>query len=181
MKIIPLSLESEKYLEQCAVLLTDNFPDFSNIEIANNVIVNSVDESKISIIAVNEEDNVLGWICGVEQYNANVWEIQPIVVNKEYQRKGIGKLLICEFEKLVALREGRTIILGIQDENNGTTLSGKDIYPNIFKQLENIKNLNNHAYEFYLKLGYKIVGVIPDSNGFGKPDILMAKRVGKLR
>jgi hypothetical protein len=31
--------------------------------------------------------------------------------------------------------------------------------------------------EFYQKLGYVIVGVIPDANGFGKPDIFMAKRL----
>ena len=34
-----------------------------------------------------------------------------------------------------------------------------------------------HPYEFYVKMGYKIVGVIPDANGIGKPDIWMAKRV----
>jgi hypothetical protein len=38
-----------------------------------------------------------------------------------------------------------------------------------------IRNLKHHPYEFYQKLGYQIVGVIPDANGPGKPDILMAK------
>ena len=28
------------------------------------------------------------------------------------------------------------------------------------------------------RLGFVVVGVVPDANGFGKPDILMAKRVG---
>jgi hypothetical protein len=32
-----------------------------------------------------------------------------------------------------------------------------------------------HPNEFYQKLGYEIVGVIPDANGLGKHDILMAK------
>ncbi|MCA9940912.1 MAG: AAC(6')-Ia family aminoglycoside 6'-N-acetyltransferase, partial [Anaerolineales bacterium] len=27
------------------------------------------------------------------------------------------------------------------------------------------------------KLGYAIVGVVPDANGWGKPDIIMAKRI----
>lgn len=177
MKIIPLLLEDENYINQCAMLLKENFEEFCNIESAIQAILNSIDKSKINIIAINESETVLGWICGVEQYNANIWTIQPIVVKKEYQRKGIGKLLVCKFENLVALRKGITIILSTGDGKNRTTLSGKDIYQDIFKEIENIKNLNNSPYEFYLKLGFKIVGVIPDSYGFGKPDILMAKRV----
>jgi len=34
------------------------------------------------------------------------------------------------------------------------------------------------VYEFYQKLGFVIVGVMPDANSFGKPDIYLAKRVG---
>jgi len=43
-----------------------------------------------------------------------------------------------------------------------------------------IKNLQQHPFEFYQLLGFEIVGLVPDANGFGKPDILMAKRVRKL-
>jgi aminoglycoside 6'-N-acetyltransferase I len=39
-----------------------------------------------------------------------------------------------------------------------------------------MKNLRGHPYGFYQKLGFSIVGVMPDANGFGKPDIYMAKR-----
>jgi len=40
-----------------------------------------------------------------------------------------------------------------------------------------IRNLKQHPYEFYQKQGFVIVGVMPDANGIGKPDILMAKSV----
>jgi aminoglycoside 6'-N-acetyltransferase I len=39
--------------------------------------------------------------------------------------------------------------------------------------------MDGMSSKFYQKLGYVIVGVIPDANGPGKPDIMMAKRVGK--
>ena len=58
-----------------------------------------------------------------------------------------------------------------------TSLSNTDLYPDVFKHLTQIKNLKRHPYEFYQKLGFTIVGVIPDANGPGKPDIMMAKRV----
>ena len=34
-----------------------------------------------------------------------------------------------------------------------------------------------HALTFYRRHGYRIVGVLPDVNGPGRPDILMAKRL----
>ena len=40
-----------------------------------------------------------------------------------------------------------------------------------------IRNLKDHPFEFYLRLGFRIAGVLPDANGFGKPDIFLAKRV----
>jgi hypothetical protein len=40
-----------------------------------------------------------------------------------------------------------------------------------------IQNLGHHPFEFYRKVGFTIVGLLPDANGFGKPDIFMAKRI----
>jgi aminoglycoside 6'-N-acetyltransferase I len=51
----------------------------------------------------------------------------------------------------------------------------------LFDEIKSIKNLQRHSYEFYQKCGYTIVGVIPDANGIGKPDILMAKRIEQLK
>ena len=60
-----------------------------------------------------------------------------------------------------------------------TTLSNTELYPDVTPHIANIKNLRGHPYEFYQKLGFVIVGVVPDANGMGKPDILMAKRVAE--
>ena len=69
--------------------------------------------------------------------------------------------------------------LGSDDEDALTSLGGVDLYPNPLDHLAQIKNLHGHPYEFYQKLGFVIVGVMPDANGFGKPDIYMAKRVSQ--
>ena len=70
------------------------------------------------------------------------------------------------------------IYLGTDDERFQTSLSEGDLFENTFEKIENIINYHNHPYEFYQKIGYKIVGVLPDANGAKKPDIIMAKRLG---
>ena len=70
-----------------------------------------------------------------------------------------------------------TLYLGSDDENGETNLSGRDLYTDIPGAIAGIRNLQRHPYEFYLKVGFRVVGVIPDANGPGKPDILLAKRV----
>jgi aminoglycoside 6'-N-acetyltransferase I len=77
----------------------------------------------------------------------------------------------------VRQRDGLTILLGSDDEDRMTTLSGVDLYPDVWPHVANIRNLRGHPYEFYQKCGFAIVGVVPDASGFGKPDILMVKRV----
>lgn len=94
-----------------------------------------------------------------------------------HQRQGIGRQLVADFECQVRLRGGYTIVVGTDDEMGITSLAGVDLYPNPLKHWVAIQNYRGHPYEFYQKVGFKIVGIIPDANGFGKPDILMSKRV----
>lgn len=47
----------------------------------------------------------------------------------------------------------------------------KNLYPNIWEQVQRIKNWRGHPYAFYQKIGFIIVGVMPDASGLGKPDI----------
>jgi aminoglycoside 6'-N-acetyltransferase I len=56
-------------------------------------------------------------------------------------------------------------------------VGGVDLYPGVLQHISQISNLRDHPFEFYQKLGFEVVGIIPDANGPGKPDILMAKRV----
>jgi len=71
-----------------------------------------------------------------------------------------------------------TLWVGSDDENGETTLSGVDLYPDVPGAIRDIRNLRGHPYDFYLRVGFTIVGVMPDANGAGKPDIFLAKRVG---
>ncbi|MFN2459289.1 MAG: hypothetical protein ABR591_01150 [Candidatus Velthaea sp.] len=61
-----------------------------------------------------------------------------------------------------------------------TSLGGVDLYPNVLEHLAALEDRKSHPFGFYRRLGYAVVGVVPDAEGFGKPDILMAKRVVSL-
>ncbi len=71
-----------------------------------------------------------------------------------------------------------TIMLGTDDQFGGTNLSGRDLYPDIPGAIAGISQTTaGHPYAFYARLGYVVVGLVPDANGPGLPDVLMAKRI----
>jgi len=169
-------------VQQMAELLVDGFSDsgsesWTTLESALAEVNEFLSENRISRVAIDQNNNVLGWIGGIEEYEGNVWELHPLVVRRDCRKKGIGRALVEDFEKQVKIRGGITIRLGTDDESNRTSLGGIDLYPDALGHLSKIKNLREHPFEFYQKIGFVITGVIPDANGFGKPDIFMAKRV----
>jgi aminoglycoside 6'-N-acetyltransferase I len=133
---------------------------------------------RVNRIAVDENGAVLGWIGGIPGYDGRVWEVHPMVVRPSHQRRGIGRALLADLESLARERGVLTLWLGSDDEDDMTTLSGVDLYDDIPGRIARVRNLRGHPYEFYQKMGFVIAGVVPDANGIGKPDILMAKRVG---
>ncbi len=179
MEINDLS-SSNIVIEQTASLLFESFgtPEaWPDMAAALEEVHESLADGRISRVAVNEEGNVIGWISGIGQYGGHVWELHPLAVSVRHRGQGIGRALVTDFESVVRDRGGITVTLGTDDDDGRTTLGGIDLYPDIFEHIKAIRNLSRHPYEFYQKLGYVIVGVIPDANGPGKPDILMAKKV----
>ena len=181
-QIITLSPDDGRAIEQVAALLIEGFKAhspraWSHMAAALEEVRDSFCEDRISRIALDRNGEVVGWIGGQGHYDGNVWEIHPLVVKPSRQGSGIGQQLVRDFEDLVRERGGLTIWVGTDDEDNMTTLAGVDLYPNVLEHLAQIRNLRRHPYEFYVKLGFVIAGVMPDANGHGKPDIFLAKRV----
>ncbi len=147
-----------------------------DIESGLKEVHEALEDGKICLVAKDTEGTVQGWIGGKHSY-ALVWELHPLVVHPRAQQRGVGRSLVEALEKEVRQRGGLTILLGTDDESAMTTLTGVDLYQDTWTHIANIRNLRSHPYEFYQKCGYTIVGVVPDANGHGKPDILMAKRI----
>ena len=184
MQIVDLRPDDEETILQAAALLVEGFKEhwpstWPDMDAALKEVQESLKPDRISRVAIDENGLVLGWVGGISEYDGNVWELHPLVVHPDYRGKGIGRALVTDLEEQVRIRGGLTLQLGTDDEDNMTTLGGVDLYPNVLEHLANIRNLRGHPYQFYQKLGFVIVGVIPDANGPGKPDIYMAKRIGR--
>ncbi len=183
MQIVDLLPDDEDSIQQAAALLVEGFkehwPDaWPDMETALTEVRGALEVGKICRVAIEEDGTVLGWIGGLSGYGGRVWELHPLAVAPAHQGRGIGRALVHDLEQLVRARGGLTLQLGSDDVDNMTTLGGLNLYPDVLEHLAALRNLRRHPYEFYQKLGFVVVGVVPDANGFGKPDILMAKRVG---
>lgn len=182
LKVIDLSPDNKEAIQQVANLIFKSFQEhypnaWPTLDSAMEEVQASFEEDRISRIAVEKGGQILGWIGGIKQYEGNVWELHPLVVKTGYRGRGIGRSLVQDLENCAKKRGGLTLWVGTDDEDNQTTLSGVNLYPKPAQHLLNIQNLNNHPYEFYQKCGFAIVGVMPDANGIGKPDIYLAKRL----
>jgi len=131
---------------------------------------------RISRVAL-DNGIAVGWVGGVPQYDGHVWELHPLAVAPGRQKQGTGRLLVQDLEAQVKARGGLTILLGGDDEAGMTSLANVDLYENLWEKIAHIQNFRGHPYEFYQKQGFTIIGVVPDANGIGKPDIILGKRV----
>ena len=182
MRIIDLSATDSDRATDCARLLYESFltraaawPDLAS---ARSEVLSSLEPGKISRVAIDGGGRVVGWIGGQPQYDGLVWELHPLVVAEHARRRGIGRALVQDLEALVAARGALTLWLGSDDELGETSLAGVDLYDDLPARLGEFRAGGQHPYPFYRRLGFRLVGVMPDANGRGKPDIFLAKRVG---
>jgi aminoglycoside 6'-N-acetyltransferase I len=132
-----------------------------------------------TLLAALEDNVVVGW-GGIlaPDYDGNVIELHPLAVRRDKRKQGIGRAIVTALEDAARKQGALTIYLGADDESNGgeTSLANCDLFDNLPEKLMNF-NPGTHQSAFYLKLGYKIIGVMPDASGMGKPDIYFGKRL----
>jgi len=175
--------ESKETMDQAVKILletmpeADMWPDLDEEE-ALEAVEESISDENISIgIKVNNQ--LIGWVGLMPMYE-KTWELHPMAIMPKYQGKGYGKILLNEMEKIAREKGVIGIFAGSDDEANKTSLSEKEITgKNIFEEIKNINNYKNHPYEFYMRCGYSIIGIIPNANGVNKPDILLWKDIRK--
>jgi aminoglycoside 6'-N-acetyltransferase I len=181
-EICPFARQDRKICRTAAQLLVEEFrehwPDaWPTLEAAEAEVSEALHPEKILCMAIAESGNLLGWIGAQPQYGGRVWELHPLVVEKNAQRNGIGRALVERLEREVRAKGGLTLWAGTDDEAGLTSIGGVDLYPGVLEKLLQVHDWGQHPLGFYRRLGFEVVGVVPDANGLGRPDILVAKRV----
>jgi aminoglycoside 6'-N-acetyltransferase I len=132
-------------------------------------------------LAALAEGTLVGWIGAIRAYSHG-WELHPLVVDPGWQRRGLGSALLARLEARARAEGVLTLYVGSDDDYGGTSLFGRDLFPDVLAHAAAIAPAGpGHALTFYRRHGFQVVGVLPDVNGPGRPDILLAKRLGGRR
>ena len=101
-----------------------------------------------------------------------------IVARVDVRDQGIGRALVAVLEERARRRGALTLYLGTDDDGPlpGASGGGIDLFPGVLNHAAKLA-VRDHATGFYRRLGFEVSGLIPEANGRGKPDGLMAKRV----
>jgi aminoglycoside 6'-N-acetyltransferase I len=181
MTLVPLGELRDDALEQLARLTLASGREHApawmpDLAAAREEVADALAPGKIARVLVDEAGQPIGWVA-VEHAWDCVWELHPMIVAIEHQRRGHGRRLVREVEQIAAAKGALTMMLGTSDTVGATSLSGVDLYDDTFARLANMEVRQPHAVEFWRRLGYHIVGVVPDAEGPGKPSISLARRL----
>lgn len=184
LRIVDLRPDDVDMIEALARVMVDGFdhiPGYCNTLIdALSVVREAFAKDRFARVALDRNGRPQGWAGGISGYDGHAFELHPLVVDPLAQRSGIGRALLADFEEQARQRGAVVAYLGTDDEFGGTSIFGRDLYPDVLGAAATMRNVANHPFGFYKKCGYTVVGLLPDANGFGKPDIFMSKRLGDL-
>lgn len=178
--IVDLTESDTDLIEQIVVFLPDCFREFSpawltDTGVAREEVTESLAVERRSRVLIDEERNALGWIGAIP--DENVWEIHPIAVAPAAQGKGYGTLLVDDIVGLARTAGAVAVWAGTSDETGATSLSNADLYGDAAAAMQILTADPRHPVHFWRKMGFSLVGVMPDAEGLGKPGITFARRI----
>lgn len=168
----------KQHFKEASVILSKELPlGWSTPKEALRDIISITKNKNANLVGCFIDERLVGFVGYLKSY-PTAFELHPLVVAKDYQGRGIGRLLVEQIEKLALDNGALTLYLGTDDEGEQprTSLANKDLFLDTLEHIAAFQG-GTHPSTFYQKLGYTIVGVIPDANGLGRPDIYMSKKL----
>jgi aminoglycoside 6'-N-acetyltransferase I len=149
------------------------------IDAAREEVTESLEAGRHSRALVDTAQEPVGWVGVIPHSGGRVWEIHPIAVRTADQTKGYGRLLVKHVERLAQSHGVLILFAGTSDETGATSLSRINLFENPLSAMANISCDGPHAYKFWLRVGFRLIGVMPDEEGVGRPGIHFAKPVNR--
>lgn len=179
MHIVDLTAADDALIQQTARIAYEASQSIStswlsNLDDASEEVAESLDHDGISCILLDQKQ-VVAWISAQPQFNGRVVEIHPLIVATTHQRQGLGRRMVNHVGTWAREQGALTLWLSTSDETDATSLSGCDLYANPASAIAQFHQTAPHPCGFWQKLGFRIVGVLPDAEGPGKPSIMLAK------
>jgi len=173
----------EKLLEALALLshkaAREHSPEWlCTIDTAMQELQRASEDNVLTRVAI-EAGTPKGWIAAHPQGHGS-WEIHPLLVDPAASGKGYGRVLVQDIERQMRSQGGISVFLSTSDATHSTTVSDVDLYTNPLNALRHISirdTSSGHAFQFWQRVGFTIVGIIPDAEGVGVPSIQMAKKL----
>ena len=151
---------------------------FRSVDDAYETIQEALEPGKACRVLL-DQGKPLGWVAAGPTWG-RIWELHPLLIDPGHQKRGYGRLLANDIERFAVAAGALTMELSTSDTTDATNLSGVDLYVDTLGALSRIDVVDErvgHSYQFWLKVGYTIVGVLPDAEGPGMPSITFSKRL----
>lgn len=132
-------------------------------------------EGQVARVLFDDAGSPVAWASCVHRYD-RVWELHPMVVAPAHHRRGHGTALARDIERQAAIRGASVLVLSTSDATHATSLSDTDLYADPIGALGSLTFEKDHPVRFWQKIGYTVVGVVPDAEGPGIPSISLARR-----
>ena len=180
MHVAPFPAADAPAIARAAALLHEAFPHadgWPSVDDAADEVRAALADDRVCLAAIDPTGEVQGWIGALPTYDGRVWELHPLVVAPGARGRGVGRALVEALVAAVATRGALTVWLGADDVDGATSLGGVELWPDPLAHLRAVTADRRHPLGFYRKLGFRPCGVVPDANGRGKPDLLLARSV----
>ena len=153
----------------------ENAPDWiPTVALARAQVCRATQQPHLSYVAL-QDGKAMGWIGLIP--GKHVWEIHPLAVALSAQYQGIGQQLVEHAASIARAQGALTLFASTGDEVGTTNLYGQDLYSDPAGAIANLQATGRNPFKFWQKAGFRIVGLLPDAEGRGRPSIHLARRL----
>ena len=133
----------------------------------------------LGLIARDPEGTPIGWLRAEHFPGQASAEIKLVAVQPTRRRQGVARTLVMAAEERMRSQDCVTMLATVGDTRGRTNLYGVDVTEDAPGLLAGFHCHADHPAGFFLRVGYRLVGLLPDAYGPGKHDLTLARRISQ--